>query len=387
MGEGEFDNERFAAVRAAFPITAERAYLFAGGMAPLSTPSHEALEEYAQLSATDPVAAYRDYPPAEASRLRETVAGFLNAGPLDLAIVDSTSRGNNLAAQMIESPAGSNVVVDSTTYPSALLPWLLKAKAHVEMRRVADKDGRPRLEDFARLVDDRTVAVSVSHVCRTTGFRHRLTELAELAHARDALLVIDAAQSVGVVPIDVERDGVDVMTFGAMKWLLGVPGVAFLYVRPSLAGRLEVAQAGPAGSKLVGTHIDHEPGGKRYELSSGHWGGFAASRRGAELLSSLPPTEVELGVLHLSGLLVDGLRERGFRVHTPSDPARRAGIVAFEYAEPRALRRHLLDVGVDVWGWDDRRLMRADPHLYNNPSDIDRFFAGLESYGPKRAVV
>src|SRR5262249_50846202 len=213
-----FDSGHFSAVRSAFPITARRAYLFAGGIAPLSTPSRAALEEYAALSASDPVATYRDYPLAEAALLRETVPGFLNAPPADLAIVDSTSRANNLAVQMIEAPPGSNVVVDSTTYPSALLPWLLRAKVQVEVRRVEREEGVLLLDSFRRLVDDLTVALSVSHVCRSTGFRHDLRALARLARARDAVLLVDAAQSVGVVPIDVKRDGVDVLTFGAMKW-------------------------------------------------------------------------------------------------------------------------------------------------------------------------
>lgn len=377
----QLDDERFGSVRGAFPITQRRSYLFAGGMAPLSRPGREALEAYGELCASDPVAAYREYPPRETDRLRATVAQFVSARPEEIAILDSTSRGNNLAVQMIDARPGANVVVDSTTYPSALFPWLLPAKAHVEIRRVPDQRGLPVVEAFERLVDKRTAAISVSHVCRLTGFRHHLRSLSRLAHEVGAFLLVDAAQSVGAVQIDVEEAGADVMAFGAMKWLLGTPGIGFLYVRPSLAERFALPQAGPAGARRVGGKIAPAVGSLRHELSSLHWGGLAASRRGMELLLEPGLEAVERRVLWLSGLLIGGLRERGIEVWTPTEPERRAGIVAFRHRQPDALRLHLRELGVDVWGWQDRELMRADPHVYNVAADIERLLDGLDAFG------
>jgi len=350
-------------------------------MAPLSLPAQEELATYAELSAADPLAAYREYPQREAIRLREVVAEFLNAHADELAIVDSTSRGNNMAAQMLEAPPGGNVVVDSTTYPSALLPWLLREDANLEIRRVSERNGLPATEDLAALVDDKTIALSISHVCRKTGLRHDLRSLAKLAHAHGALLLVDGAQSVGAVHVDVQGDGVDLMSFGAMKWLLGTPGVAFLYVRRSLIDRLRPAQAGPAGVRVTDEELEFEAGAQRYELSSGNWGGLGASRRSAELLASVPRTDVERRVLDLSGRLIDGLRERDLVVFTPCDPARRAGIVAFRHERAGELQRHLREEAVDVWAWESQELVRADPHVYNSDSDLDHFFAALDLLG------
>jgi selenocysteine lyase/cysteine desulfurase len=349
-------------------------------MAPLSLPAREELAKYAYLSTVDPVAAYREYPHRETVRLRKVVAQLLNAQVDELAIVDSASRGNNLAVQMLGAPSGGNVVVDSTTYPSALLPWLLRADAGLEIRCASETNGLPGTNDLAALVDRKTIAVSISHVCRKTGVRHDLRSLAELAHDHGALLLVDGAQSVGAVSVDVERAGVDLMSFGAMKWLLGTPGVAFLYVRRSLIDRLTPAQAGPAGVRLTREKLEFQPGAHRYELSSGNWGGLGASRRSAELLASVPRMEVERRVLDLSGRLIEGLLERGFVVHTPRDRSRRAGIVAFIQERAGELQRHLREAAVDVWAWESEQLVRADPHVYNSDSDIDRFFAALDSF-------
>jgi cysteine desulfurase / selenocysteine lyase len=364
-------------VRSEFPITRTRAYLFAGGIAPLSRAARAAIESYATLWGTDPVTAYRSDPGEQAQRLREQIAPFLGAGPGDLSILDSTSRGNNVAVGMLAAPAGSNVVVDSTTYPSALAAWLLRPE--VEIRHATDDRGAPSVDAVERLVDERTVAVSVSHVCRLTGFRHDLARLARAAHAAGAALVVDAAQSVGAIRVDVEADGVDFLSFGAMKWLLGAPGIAFLYVRPELQERLLPPQVG-AGARIEDGALVLAPGGARHELGSLNWLGLEASTRGAALLAERSGEAVEARVLELSGRVVDGLLARGIPVRTPGDPALRAGIVAFESAAPDRLQSFLRTRGVDVWGWEQRRLMRVDPHVYNDEDDLARLFEGLDAF-------
>lgn len=379
----------FDEVRAAVPITRSRAYLFAGGMAPLCTAAHEALEAWADLCSSDPVIAYSEYPREEAARLRERVAGLIGAQAEDVALLDSTSRGNNLSVAMIDAPEGANVVVDVTTYPSALYPWLLPAKSHVQLRRVSSKCGLPDIEDFKRLVDDRTVAISVSHVCRLTGFRHDLRSLGALAHAHGAYLLVDGAQSVGATQIDVQADSVDFLSFGAMKWLLGTPGIGFLFVRSDLQLELVPPHVGPEGTRLLQRgdeeKLDFFRGAARHSLSSMNWGGLGASRCGADLLARVPLAAAERRILDLSGYLIDGLRSRDIAVRTPVESARRAGVVSFTFEQPDSLRLHLRARGVDVWGYETQRIVRADPHVYNTHEDVDRLLTGIDEWRPHHA--
>src|SRR5437867_521571 len=218
-----------AAARALFPITAERAYMFSGGLAPAASTVQAALDRWSDLWASDPGTLYAHYQ-EDWEAAREGFARVIGADPDEIAITDHTSRGSNLAVQMIDAPAGSNVVVDEFTYPSSMYPWQLPAKRHVEIRYVAARDNKIALDDIRRQVDERTIAISVSHVSPLTGFRHDLAALAELAHARGAYLIVDAAQSAGALDVDVSRDGIDLLSCLAMKWLLGPPGVGFLFV-------------------------------------------------------------------------------------------------------------------------------------------------------------
>jgi selenocysteine lyase/cysteine desulfurase len=360
-------------------------------MAPLCTPAREALEAWDDLCSSDPVVAYSEYPRREATRLRERVAGLIGAQAEEIALLDSTSRGNNLAVAMIDAPEGANVVVDVTTYPSALYPWLLPTRSHVQLRRASSKNGLPVIEDFKRLVDDRTVAISVSHVCRMTGFRHELDSLAALAHAHGAYLLVDGAQSVGATQIDVQANSVDFLSFGAMKWLLGTPGIGFLFVRSELQAELAPPHVGPQGTRLLQRgdeeRLDFFGGATRHALSSMHWGGLCASRRGADLLATVPLAALERRILDLSGYLIDGLRSRGIAVHTPVDAARRAGVVSFTFEQPDSLRLHLRARGVDVWGYEEQRIVRADPHVYNTFEDVDRLLAGIDEWRPHSHAV
>src|SRR5262249_24074944 len=141
----------------------------------------------------DPAAPYADYQ-GEWDLARQRFATLIGATPEEIAIVDHTSRGSNLIVQMLPPVAGGNVVVDDFTYPSSIYPWLLSPKATIEVRQVHATANVVSVDDIARVVDEHTLAISVSHVSPKSGFRHDLSALADLAHAHHAFLIVDAAQ-------------------------------------------------------------------------------------------------------------------------------------------------------------------------------------------------
>ena len=245
---------------------------------------------------------------------------MIGAEPDEVALVDHTSRGANLIVQMIEADGG-NVVVDEYTYPSSIYPWQLSSRANIEIRQVAARDCRVHLADVARVVDDRTVAISVSHVSPKSGFRHDLAALSELAHAHAAVLIVDAAQSAGALNLDVRQLGVDFLSTCAMKWLLGAPGVGFLYVAREHVDRLEPPQVGyagvirPRGAALTDP-LAFRSGARRHEQGMPSLAGVAASRAGLDLLLDVGMATVEQHVLELSGACIEGLLARDLRLYT-----------------------------------------------------------------------
>jgi len=371
-------------LRHAFPITSTRAYLFSGGLAPAATSVRAAHDRWTDAWMYDPAAPYASYQ-VEWELARQRFAMLIGAEPGEVALVDHTSRGANLIVQMIAAPDGGNVVVDEYTYPSSIYPWQLRSKANIELRQVAARGHRIHISDIAREVNDRTVAISVSHVSPKSGFRHDLAALGELAHAHNAVLIVDAAQSAGALDLNVRQLGVDFLSTCAMKWLLGAPGVGFLYVAREHVERLEPPQVGYAGvirpaGTAVPDRLTFRPGARRHEQGMPSLAGVAASRAGLDLLLDVGTATVERHVLELSGLCIDGLLSRGLRVYTQPEPEYRAGVVALAVANGEPIVAFLRERSVDVWTDPSATLLRIDPHVFNNASDLERMFAGLDEF-------
>ncbi|MEM2338142.1 MAG: aminotransferase class V-fold PLP-dependent enzyme [Candidatus Bathyarchaeia archaeon] len=170
-------------------------------------------------------------------------ARLVNAKPEEVALVENTSVGLNIAANALLCPSGSKVVTTDLEYPSVVYPWLKKSPI-VKVHYIRNRRGKVLLEDFEKAVGNSTVAVVVSHVKYVNGFRNNLKALSEIAHSHGAVLIVDAIQSAGVIPIDVKRDDVDFLATACYKWLLGPSGAAYLYVRKELIEKLKPPMLG-----------------------------------------------------------------------------------------------------------------------------------------------
>ncbi len=370
--------------RAEFPVTAERAYLFGGGFAPAPVRASEAVASWVRTWSLDPVEAW-DHLSADTDAVRERVGRLLGAEPSTIAIVDGASRASNVAVGLLDAPPGSNVVVDATTYPSSLYPWLARSGSGIEVRRAPN--GRTGLaagiDDLEPLVDDRTVAVSVTHVHPHTGYRHHLRPIADLAHAHGAVLIVDVSQSAGVVPLDVASEGIDLAAGTAMKWLLGPPGIGFLYESPGLLARTGAPQVGYMGAGLDPADPERlrlRPDARRHELGLPSLLGMPGWRAGLDLVLEAGVPAIFCHVEALVGRCLDGLDAHGLATTTPQEPASRAGLVAIPALAPLDLRAFLRARAVDVWGFERGSLIRVDAGLFNDDRDIERLLDGLSAY-------
>ena len=366
-------------IRALFPVLAERAYMFSGGLAPASIYTREAIARFTDEITYDPNDRY-DRLDEEYRRVQDLFAPLIGADADEVLITDCTGAGSSLAVEILDGFPGSNVVFDTLTYPSSVYPWMLPGRESIECRFVEPRDGAVHMDDLAEAVDDETIAVSVSHVCHMTGFRHDLDALGTLAADHDAALVVDAMQSAGAVRIDVHRSGVHFLACGAMKWLMGAAGVGFLYVdrryldrlppRAGITGFLYDYPAWPEGGLIP------KPGADRFRLGAPALIGLATTIPGLEILTDAGMQHVENYVLDLAGYCIEELLSRGLDLVTLPDPGQRAGIVAIRMERPGEVCDLMRERGVDGWHYAD--MLRVDPHVFNNRDDIDRFLAVID---------
>lgn len=369
-----------AEFRSQFPALRTRAYLFAGALTPAARPVRAAWDDWTGSWEYDPNFVYTG--PMMIGRMDELRTAFgrlIGGDPASVTLTDNTCRASNIAVGILGARSGSNVVVDDGTYPSSVYPW--RAHGNREVRLVHTDGVADAASLIAEQVDDETTAVCITHVAPFTGRRHDLRALADVCHGHGALLLVDAAQTTGVVPIDVVAEGIDMLVTTGMKWLLGLPGVGYLYVAPEVLADAPVLDVGYLGldTTLGVWPVDELPGilpdGRRYELGMPSLPALAACTAGIDLLMDVGVDTIFAQSERLVTRVLDGLTERGRGddILTPLDPAQRAGVVALRSDDPVAEFERCRNVGVDIGAIIGS--LRIDPHGYNDDDDIDRLLA------------
>src|SRR5467141_2189446 len=220
-----------ARYRSEFPIFRDRIYLNTCSLGALGERTRRKVAEFLDLWQSRGASAWYDVWWAALGELRTRYAAVIGAAPAEIALAPSISVAVSTVAEALDYSKRPKVVVTSLDFPTVAYQWLGKERRGIEVVVVESPDGvTVPVDAIARVVDDRTALVATSHVYFTSGAIQDIRAVAELAHARGALCLIDAYQSVGQVPVDVRAAGVDVLTAGGLKWLLGGPGIVFLYV-------------------------------------------------------------------------------------------------------------------------------------------------------------
>lgn len=310
------------------------------------------------------------------TRAREAVARLLGGDPADIAFVSSTSRALDIAVDLAAIPAGGNVVMLDSEFPSAIVTGHRLRDAGVDVRLVAAIGTDAGESELAARVDDRTAAVIVSSVSFITGRRIDIPALSELLGDRKPVLIVDAIQSTGL--LDLPLDDIDVLVFGTYKWLLGPHGVAVVHRNPrTMADRVPgylgwrgVADAfDPERLSVSRLHAD----ARRLEDGMPNYLGLAVLVESLAFLESLGVAARARRTSELLDVLVAGLDARGI-AYGPTDPDRRVGIVTIPMPGAESVAASLADQGLHVWGREG--VLRVSPYIYNMPEELERL-AGL----------
>lgn len=372
-------------IREQFPITKNKVFLNHAAQSPLPKPVADAVHRYVD-----------DFSDFGATSIewndggKPLFAKLINAKPCEIAFVENTSVGLNIAANMLSYPRGSKIVTTDLEYPSVVYPWLRKSLG-VKVHYVRNVDGKILLEHMEKAVDDKTVAVAVSHVEYVNGFRHDLGALSEIAHEHGAFLIVDAIQSAGAMQIDVKKDDVDFLTSGCYKWLLGPPGAGYLYVKENLIEGFEPPFVGWASVKPeIFETIDFwdiwslrlSETASRFEVGSPSFISLVGATEALTMLLDFGIENVERRILSLTSHLVEELKALGLTLQTPEEQRYRSGIVNFKIAEPQEVAEKLNNKGIVVSA--RAHGVRVSPHFYNTEGEIDRLIEDIKVTGGQR---
>jgi len=364
-------------IREKFPVAKNKVFLNHAGVSPLSTPVLDAmqasLKEFSLSESTN----------FDLDEAKKLFARLINADLGEIALTPNTSTGLNIAANVLEYPRGANVIVTDLEYPSVVYPWLRK-RLGVKVKYVRNLHGKILLEDIERTVDDNTVVVAISHVEYSNGFRHDLKSVAQIAHDHGALFVVDGAQSLGAVEVDVKCEDVDFLATSCYKWLLGPVGAGFLYVREELIEKFEPPFVGWASVKPEvfksidlwnNRKLNLSGNASRFEVGQPSMISYAGAAAALSMILSVGIKEIENRVIDLTDYLIEALEDLGLELQTPEDNECRSGIVNFQIDYPQKVVTQMRERNIIVSARANG--IRVSPHFYNTKDEISEFTGNL----------
>jgi selenocysteine lyase/cysteine desulfurase len=369
-------------LRSLFPITQRAIYLNHAAVSPPPRPTIEAVEfqlrdvrDNGSLNFQNWIAVKED--------ARKLLANMLGARREQVAFMRNTSDGLSTIANGLQWKAGDNIVTFAREFPSNIYPWLrLRDAFGVEVRMCEEHDGRVDFTELANLVDKNTRVIAISHVQYASGFRSDLERLGRLARSRDALLVVDLIQSLGVLPVNVDSELVDAAAGASHKWLLTPEGVGYLYlsdrarerIQPTLVGWISVRDP----EDYYNFEQEWKEGTLAWETGTGPAALLYGLKASLELLTSIGTASITQHLEQLTDYLCERLTGNDYEIVSSRKHGEKSQIVCIRHRgdfSAMKLYGHLKSRNIITAPRGDR--LRIAPHLYNTPQDIDSLIEAL----------
>jgi selenocysteine lyase/cysteine desulfurase len=370
------EQNSISAIRSQFPVFERKVYLNSCSQGALSKRVEAAFGEY--LHSWHEHGSPWDLWIGKYEEARGIFARFIGAEADEVALVASASAGVNSIASALSFGERRKVILGEFEFPTMGHIWLSQARRGAEIAFIDADHERITVEAYDRAIDRKTLIVPITHVCFRNGFRSPVNEVTRIAHDRGALVLLDDYQDSGTRQVDVKAMDLDFYVSGTLKYLLGPPGLAFLYVRKSLALSLVPSITGWFGQanpfafdvKL----LEPAPNARRFQAGTPAIPPVYGASEGVRLLQEIGLRNVSQHVGMLTTALMKGARELGIRAKTPADSV--GPLVVLQAKDSDALVKIFGESGIVVSNRHDG--LRISFHVYNTLDDVKAVLGLLE---------
>jgi len=302
---------------------------------------------------------------------RTAFAEFIHASPDEVAIVTSVSAGINGIASALNFRERRKVVMGEFEFPTMGQVWLGQRMRGAEVQFAKAQGNFISVAAYEELIDRNTLIVPLTHVCFKNGFRTDVNTVTQMAHSAGALVMLDDYQDCGTRRVDVEAMNLDFYVTGTLKYLLGPPGLAFLYVRRELIPSLTPSVTGWFGQAdpfaYNPKHFELSPTARRFESGSPSVPNVYGAIRGFQMLEEIGMEQVAGHVGKLAQALLSRTRELGISTKTPAESA--GPLVVLESLDSALLLQTLSQNGIVASNRFDG--LRISFHVYNTIDDVN----------------
>ncbi|HBF37204.1 MAG TPA: cysteine desulfurase [Firmicutes bacterium] len=371
----------FAKVRGALKLLQKFVYMNVGSVGPLPEETFEAMKQEQEEEflngrvGTDALQRKRTIK----AKVRLAVADLIHATAEEIVLTQNTTEGINLVISGINWHPDDEVITTNVEHGAVLLPLFLIAKRYgVHFRMAAAETNL--VQSLREQMTEKTKLIVLSHVSYSTGAILPLSEVISLAHRRGIPVLVDGAQSVGAIPVDVRKLGADYYSLPGQKWLLGPEGTGALFIRndhmeelwQTFIGYSSVEQFFPGGE-----YVCHA-GAQRFEVSSINLPKLAGQKASLEWLSD------QVGwqwIFQYSNRLAESAREELAKIKgvTVITPLKSAGLISFRVpgVEPSRVVETLAKQGIIIRAIKELSVCRASIAFYNTEEELERLIKAI----------
>lgn len=311
----------------------------------------------------------------EVTQAKRAFAKLISASADEIAVFSSVSEATSAVASALDFGAKrKKIVVTEAEFPTIGHVWLAQERRGARVAWVPLHNGAIEIDDYDRAIDDDTLLVSACHGYYQNGFTQDLAAIAAKAHAKGALVYADAYQTLGTTPVNVKAIGVDFLASGCLKFLMGIPGIAFLYVKKELIKTLHPAvtgwfgRANPFGFEVK--KLDWAKTASRFDTGTPPVLNAYVARAGIEIVAGVGAGKIKAWHDVLSQRLIEGGHERGLMIHGTADVAHKTATTGFVVPDAHGVEARMRAQGVIASARGP--VIRLSPHFYNSIDDVDR---------------
>ena len=377
--------------RPQFPILERTNYLISNSLGAMPRGVYDAMKGYADTWATRGVRAWEERWWMLGAEVGDKIGALMNAPKGSVSTHQNVTTCQAVIASCLDFSGKRNkVVYTDMNFPSVMYFWEAQRAYGARVHMVKTDDGiTVPTERLLDAIDENTLVVPVSHVIFRSAYINHAAAIVEKAHKVGAYVVLDTFQSLGTIPVDVQKLNVDFACGGVLKWLCGGPGVAYLYVRPDLGTKLMPRFTGWVAHQQA---FDFEIGPTRYteppfRFMNGtpHVPSLEAARPGVKIITEVGVAAIREKSKRQTNRLIELADQRGWRVNTPRDPEQRGGTVSIDMPDAYEVCRELLqrDILVD---YRPQAGVRFSPHFYTKDEELVAAIAAVEEILKTRAV-
>lgn len=378
----------FAAIRKEFPRAVQQVYLDAAANMPLPKYVAEGMRRYMDFHMYGPAEGRAEYATESVRQARILFAKLINAKPSEIGFVICTKAGEAAVVNGLRiQETGGNLVTNDLHYAGSVHDYIGRRKAGMDVRIVKHRDWRIDMRDMEKVVDKKTKLISITLVSNVNGWVEDAKALSQLAHAHGAYLYADIIQAAGSVPVDVKALGLDFAACSNYKWLHGVRGSGFLYVREECQGTAVKDLSFPGY-----VHFNYAPwvpqkdaaldefpylaakGASRYEAGNVSYVAYAGQYEALKRMLAFGIDKIYAHTKPMCDRLKKELPGMGYHLITPVDAP--SSIVVVQAKNLKQTQAKLQKANIQVTTTGANRV-RISPALYNNMEDIDRLLAAL----------